>query len=649
MTLADFHFLRPEWLLALIPAAALTAMVARKMARTGRDEWAGLVDAHLLRHLAVRGKAAERSVWLSWVFGIAMAASVLAMAGPTWQKVSVPAYRSATPTVIVLSMAQSMNGTDVSPTRLTRAGHKLRDILDRAKGDDVALIIYSDRPFVAAPLTSDGDVIQQMLPELSTSLMPVLGNRLDLALSEAENLLSRSSANDGRIIVLADDAGQNPGASRNEATAARRSGYSVNVIGIGTEDGARLQTAQGQAITTREGADVTMRLDVDGLTKVANAGGGVFTRLAADDRDIQAVLPAHHGDKAATGEASDLKADTWNDMGHLLLFLPVLLAPLAFRRGLLFALALGLCGAGFAPSGAQAGVWADLWQTPDQQGQRAFDQGDYAAAAEQFRAPDWKAGALYRSGDYAAAAGLFTQDAYNRGNALAQDGQFQEALAAYDDRLKINPQDADAQFNRDLVQKLLQQQQQQQQKQDQQSQDSKGQQGDKGQQSPSDPSQSDQADKGPQGQSGQQGDQAQQGQTGDRSQDQPAGQAGNDTANKPASGNPQDQSTPTPQQAQTEKENGADPQTAPGSPEQTAPGTTDTAKDDSFATAMDQQLDSKGDTPQPAATPAQDQPGGSAPALDQVSEQQLRSVPDDPSGLLRARIRQHYNRVRANQ
>ncbi|WP_315980109.1 hypothetical protein [Aliamphritea spongicola] len=68
-------------------------------------------------------------------------------------------------------------------------------------------MIYSDIPFVAAPLTKDAQVIEQMLPELTTGLMPVLGDRPDLAISEASQLLQRTGARSGRIILLTDSMG----------------------------------------------------------------------------------------------------------------------------------------------------------------------------------------------------------------------------------------------------------------------------------------------------------------------------------------------------------------------------------------------------------------------------------------------------------
>ncbi|MFI4908791.1 MAG: hypothetical protein ACHQHL_11870 [Steroidobacterales bacterium] len=136
-------------------------------------------------------------------------------------------------------------------------------------------------------------------------------------------------------------------------------------------------------------------------------------------------------------------------------------------RLLLLAAAL-LCCAGLMSEAALAAgaphTWSDLWRTPDQQGQRLLDAGQPAQAAERFHDPRRRAYADLEAGHYQEAAKAlapFTdaQSEYNRGNALAQFGQLQLALAAYDAALKQAPADRDLRHNRDLVARALHQQQ----------------------------------------------------------------------------------------------------------------------------------------------------------------------------------------------
>ena len=93
-----------------------------------------------------------------------------------------------------------------------------------------------------------------------------------------------------------------------------------------------------------------------------------------------------------------------------------------------------------------------LWMSPDQQGQRLFDQERFLEAAERFEDPAWRGAAYYRGGDFERAAGTFgrlrTPDAaYNRGNALVMLGRYDEAIESYELALRLRPGWAAAEGN----------------------------------------------------------------------------------------------------------------------------------------------------------------------------------------------------------
>ena len=114
------------------------------------------------------------------------------------------------------------------------------------------------------------------------------------------------------------------------------------------------------------------------------------------------------------------------------------------------------------PKTSHALEWQDLWQSKDQRAQAAYNNKQYKDAAELFENPDWKNAAHYKAGDYAKALeakpSANSEGIYNQGNALAQSGQLKEALAAYEQALKIDPNNEDARFNKELVEKELKKQ-----------------------------------------------------------------------------------------------------------------------------------------------------------------------------------------------
>ena len=101
---------------------------------------------------------------------------------------------------------------------------------------------------------------------------------------------------------------------------------------------------------------------------------------------------------------------------------------------------------------------------PDQRASQLLASGDAAAAAEEFSDPAWKAAAAYQASQYADSLVALEdltdiESTYNRGNALAQLGRYDEAIAAYEDVLEGDAEHRDARYNLDQVKKQQQQDQ----------------------------------------------------------------------------------------------------------------------------------------------------------------------------------------------
>ena len=114
--------------------------------------------------------------------------------------------------------------------------------------------------------------------------------------------------------------------------------------------------------------------------------------------------------------------------------------------------------------------WTELWNTPNQHAAKLMKKAQFADAQNLFTDPAWQATAAYRAHDYQTAQALFGQlnsadGFYNQGNAQAYAGAYDKAIQAYDESLKLRPNDPDTLYNRKIVQSLIKQQDQQ--KQDQ--------------------------------------------------------------------------------------------------------------------------------------------------------------------------------------
>ncbi|MGB8716734.1 MAG: VWA domain-containing protein [Rhodanobacteraceae bacterium] len=446
--LHDFHFLQPAWLLGILVMPVLLWWLLRRVDSGKRLE--RVADAELLPLLMASGRTARR---LSpWLLSLLWLLTCVTLAGPAWQRLPTPVEQSRNARVMVLSLADSMLATDLKPDRLARARFKIRDLLEAGRDAQNALVAYAGQAFVVAPLTADSDTVINFLSSLKPDVMPVAGDRADRGINKAVELLHQAGFEHGDVILVADHAGDRAIAAAGQAL---QQGIHVSVLGVGTDKGAPVALDDGGFLSDDKGNIVIPRLALSQLRAVAKAGGGTYRNLGADDGDVQALIAAsHHAGNKDANQSKALKANQWRDQGPLLLLLLVPLAALGFRRGWLMLLALALV----LPTGrARAGIaWSDLWRNHDQQAAHALASNKPEQALKQARSNGLRGSAAYRNGDFKNAASAFAkghsaQSQYNLGNALARQGQYKQAMQAWDRALKMDPDLADARANRKAV------------------------------------------------------------------------------------------------------------------------------------------------------------------------------------------------------
>jgi Ca-activated chloride channel family protein len=461
--LADFHFLRPEWLWAVPLVIACAILLARR--QLGPGSWQNVVDAALAPHV-LASSAVRRADMRWWLLGIGGVLGAIAIAGPAWQRVEQPVFRSDQALVIALDMSRSMDAQDVAPSRLMRARLKILDILERRGSGQTALVVYSANAFTVTPLTTDNDTIAALVNSLSTDIMPSRGSYPIAAINKGRQLLEQAGAGYGEILLITD--GSSSPAAERVARDLEGSGFTLSVLAVGTAEGAPIPRMSGGFVTDQSGNIAVPRLEEHSLRGLAAAGGGRYSKLSTDDRDLDYLLSGEAGSRQAGDE--NLATDHWREEGPWLLLLLLPIEAMAFRRGYVVAMLIF-----FGPWGndAEAFTWKDLWLTKDQQAERLLEEGAATDAVELFEHPEWKAVAQYRAADYDASAAAFaeqedTRGLYNLGNAMARQGEFESAIDAYEQVLEIEPDNEDAAYNRDLLQQLQEQQQQQQNEGDQQ-------------------------------------------------------------------------------------------------------------------------------------------------------------------------------------
>ncbi|MCY7295871.1 VWA domain-containing protein [Alteromonas sp. a30] len=466
--LQDFHFIRPLWLLAIVPL--LFVVLSLRHIQKQQSGWQGVIANHLYaRLISVQGGKTRKPplhlLVLGWVI------TCLALAGPTWERLPQPVYQLHTGKVVIIDMTLSMRATDVKPDRLSRAKFKAIDLVTQAGEGEIGLIAYAGDAFVISPLSTDIQNLTSLIPSLAPEIMPTPGSEPLYAFEEAIELLGNSGYQKGEIFWITDGVELSQIAPITKLIS--QHDYRVSILGIGTEEGAPIQLANKELLKDGSGAIVVPKLNNDPLKTIARKGQGKYVDMQANDDDIVYLTEQNLLERETQEQGSEEDnnfGDQWKEMGPYLVLLLLPFAAYAFRRGILVVLLCALLPS--LPKPAHAGWWEDLWQRPDQQGMKAFNQENFAEASEHFKDPMWKGSAAYREGDFESAAEHFSQldtaeAHYNRGNALAKAGQLDEAIKAYEKTLEQQPDHTDAAKNKALLEQLKQQQEQNQDQQNQ--------------------------------------------------------------------------------------------------------------------------------------------------------------------------------------
>ena len=466
--LQQIHFLRANWFFVFIPLFIYIFLYVTKTSDS--KNWQSIVDPQL-QNFVLEKTGGKRSTYPVFLIFIAASLCITALAGPVYKKLPQPVYQEQSALVVLFDLSQSMNATDVKPSRLARAKLELLDILKTRKSGQTAFIVYAADAFTVTPLTNDNATIANLIPSLETSMMPAQGSNLSKGLTKAFSLLTQAGVIHGNILVISDDI------HPRDETAIKKlvsQGHRLSIFGIGTTQGSPVPIGGG-FLLDKNGAIVIPKLHPEKLQNFALTGGGLYTGLAAGDQDtlkLTRLFQSKQQSKKASmadyngNNSSDINADVWQEEGHWLLLPLLLFAALWARKGwiaivIFFILPIP------QPAYAQQAYSIDtdnLWSSEDQKAMRAFNKGKIVEAAKQFNNQQWKASALYKNGNYQAAVDTLknsdTSDGYyNKGNALAKLGNYEAAIKAYNEAIELDAKNSDAEHNREKVKQALKKQQ----------------------------------------------------------------------------------------------------------------------------------------------------------------------------------------------
>lgn len=292
---SQFHFIRPVWLLALLPLALIAWL---KLVRGNPLNSLGrFIAPHLLSHLLIAPDSKRRfSPDMALVIlGVIM---TLSLSGPSWRKEPAPFAAQQAALMVVMKIVPSMQGTDLLPSRLERARHKLHDLLSLRADAPSGLVAYAGSAHLVVPATTDVRVVEQLAAALEPEVMPAEGDALDQALQLVDQQLKMQDLG-GSVLIITDSI--TPAQLEKLANLDYR--LPVQILAAVANEETAVQT---------------------GVTQGAKLLGARLQLLTPDAADVEVINARAASDAARITN----KTQRWKDDGYLIM--PIILLLLLF-------------------------------------------------------------------------------------------------------------------------------------------------------------------------------------------------------------------------------------------------------------------------------------------------------------------------------
>lgn len=273
------------WLLLLVPVFFLVQFAVLKLRQIRIRRFGDEALVNALMPSYAKGK-----VWVRLTFfALAFSMLVVAISRPQRGAKLKEHELLGAEVIIALDVSNSMLAQDYTPNRLERAKLAISKVSERLDGDRLGLIIFAGEPYVQIPLTGDYISAKMFLNSINAGSVPVQGTAIGSAIELALRSFSDQSNKSRAIVVITD--GEN---HEDDAVAAAKlaadNGVRVFTIGVGSQDGTVILMPDGSYIRDENGKEVVTKLDDVTLSKIADAGMGVYIQAGNREFGLEPII-----------------------------------------------------------------------------------------------------------------------------------------------------------------------------------------------------------------------------------------------------------------------------------------------------------------------------------------------------------------------
>ena len=272
-----FRFADPTYLylLAVIPVLAIIRFLTY---RNQKKRLRKFGDPKLLRSL-MPDVSRFRPAVKFWILQGALALLVVMLARPQFGTKISNEQRTGIETIIAMDISNSMLAEDITPSRLDRSKMMVENLVDHFTNDKIGLLVFAGDAFVQLPITSDYVSAKMFLSSIDPSMMATQGTDIARAIDMATHSFTQEEGI-GKAIIVITDGEDHEGGALESAKAAKDAGMRVYVLGVGSTQGAPIPIpGTGDYMKDNTGNTVMSALNEDMCRQVAQAGGGAYIHV----------------------------------------------------------------------------------------------------------------------------------------------------------------------------------------------------------------------------------------------------------------------------------------------------------------------------------------------------------------------------------
>ena len=272
-----FRFADPIYLylLAVIPVLAIIRFLTY---RNQKKRLRKFGDPKLLREL-MPDVSRFRPAVKFWILQGALALLIVMLARPQFGTKINNEQRVGIETIIAMDISNSMMAEDITPSRLDRSKMMVENLVDHFTNDKIGLIVFAGDAFVQLPITSDYVSAKMFLSSIDPSMMATQGTDIARAIDMATHSFTQEKGI-GKAIIVITDGEDHEGGALEAAKAAKDAGMRVYVLGVGSTKGSPIPIpGTGDYMKDNSGNTVMSALNEDMCRQVAQAGGGAYIHV----------------------------------------------------------------------------------------------------------------------------------------------------------------------------------------------------------------------------------------------------------------------------------------------------------------------------------------------------------------------------------